>query len=130
MGYCRRGSKYRNNDALCKFLKLRIVLLFVLVSGSPGFSNQRQLTGYYGGEANYFYFLFCDWKTSWSLLYRPIDGNEIKIIDKIIQVLKYVFDTNLFNLEMQHSKYSQRVQRDQKHHANHFASKCYEFILP
>ena len=92
MGYCRRGSKYRNKYALCKFLKLRIVLFFVLVSGSPGFSKQGQLTGDYGFEENYFYFLFCDWKTSWSLLYRPIDENEIKMIDKIIQVFKYVFD--------------------------------------
>ena len=84
--YCRRGSKYRDADALCKFLKLLIVLVFILVSGSPGFSNQRQLIGNYGGEENYFYFLFCDWKTSWSLLYRPIDEKEREIIDKITQV--------------------------------------------
>ncbi|CBY40045.1 unnamed protein product [Oikopleura dioica] len=70
MGYCRKGSKYRNELAL--------------FSGSPGFSKQGQL-GNYGFEVNYFYFLFCDWKTSWSLPYRPIDKNEIKIIDKIIQ---------------------------------------------
>ncbi|CBY25166.1 unnamed protein product [Oikopleura dioica] len=75
---CRRGSKFRYSDAL--------------FSGSPGFSNQNQLTGNYGNEANYFYFLFCDWKTSWSLLYRPIDEKERKNIDKKIQVLKYVFD--------------------------------------
>ncbi|CBY42905.1 unnamed protein product [Oikopleura dioica] len=77
MGYCRRGSKFRNSIAL--------------FSGSPVFSNKNQL-GNCGDEENYFYFLFCDWKTSWSLLYRPIDENEIKIIDKIIQVLKCVFD--------------------------------------
>ena len=41
MGYCRRGSKFKEQMALCKFLKLRIVLFFVLVSGSPGFSNQN-----------------------------------------------------------------------------------------
>ncbi|CBY15528.1 unnamed protein product [Oikopleura dioica] len=57
----------------------------ISVSGSPGFSTQFQLTGNYGSEENYFYFLFCDWKTSWSLLYRPIDENDIKKIDKIIQ---------------------------------------------
>ncbi|CBY40201.1 unnamed protein product [Oikopleura dioica] len=74
MGYCRRGSKYRNPNAL--------------FSGSPGFSTHFQLTGYYGGEANYFYFLFCDWKTSWSLLYRPIDENEREKIDEIIEVGK------------------------------------------
>ena len=28
MGYCRRGSKFRNRLALCKFLKLKIVLFF------------------------------------------------------------------------------------------------------
>ena len=27
MGYCRRGSKFRDGYALCKFLKLRIVLM-------------------------------------------------------------------------------------------------------
>ena len=43
MGYCRRGSKFRYEWALCKFLKLRIVLFFVKVSGSPGFSNQAGL---------------------------------------------------------------------------------------
>ena len=46
----------------------------------------------YGEEDNYFYFLFCDWRTSWSLLYRPIDENEGIKIDEIIEVLKYVFD--------------------------------------
>jgi len=89
MGYCRRGSKYRDEYALCKFLKLRIVLLFVLVSGSPGFSDQRQLTGDFGTRNNYFYFLFCDWKTSWSLLYRPIDEKERKKIEEIIQVWNF-----------------------------------------
>ncbi|CBY14812.1 unnamed protein product [Oikopleura dioica] len=57
----------------------------ISVSGSPGFSNQIQLTGNYGEEENYFYFLICDWKTSWSLLYRPIDEKERKKINKIIQ---------------------------------------------
>ncbi|CBY19293.1 unnamed protein product [Oikopleura dioica] len=71
MGYCRRGSKYR--------------IGWALFSGSPGFSNQNQLIGNFGNEENYFFFLFCDWKTSWSLLYRPIDEKERKIIDKIIQ---------------------------------------------
>ncbi|CBY11880.1 unnamed protein product [Oikopleura dioica] len=72
MGYCRRGSKFRDSQAL--------------FSGSPGFSNQQQL-GNNGYEKNYFYFLICDWKTSWSLLYRPIDENERKIIDKIIKII-------------------------------------------
>ncbi|CBY15000.1 unnamed protein product [Oikopleura dioica] len=71
MGYCRRGSKYRDVTAL--------------FSGSPGFSNQEQLIGKFGEEENYFYFWFCDWKTSWSLLYRPIDEKERKKIHKIIQ---------------------------------------------
>jgi len=63
-----------------------IVLFFVLVSGSPGFSDQYQLTGNIGLDNNYFYFLICDWETSWSLLYRPIDEKEREIIDKITQV--------------------------------------------
>ncbi|CBY40616.1 unnamed protein product [Oikopleura dioica] len=83
MGYCRRGNKFRDGSALCKFLKLRIVLLFVfLVSGSPAFSDQNQLTGNIGYSSNYVHFLMCDWKTGWSLLYRPIDETErIKIIE-------------------------------------------------
>ncbi|CBY15530.1 unnamed protein product [Oikopleura dioica] len=71
IGFCRRGSKYRNEAAL--------------FSGSPGFSSQEQLIARYGHEENYFYFLFCDWKTSWSLLYRPIDEKERKIIHKRIE---------------------------------------------
>ncbi|CBY36761.1 unnamed protein product [Oikopleura dioica] len=73
MGYCRKGGKYRDSAAL--------------FSGSPGFSNQSQLTVNTGEKhwKNYFCFLFCDWRTSWSLLYRPIDENERKKIDKIIQ---------------------------------------------
>ncbi|CBY13806.1 unnamed protein product [Oikopleura dioica] len=71
MGYCRRGSKYRDGGAL--------------FSGSPGFSTQMQLTGDFGTRKNYFYFLFCDWKTSWSLLYRPIDEKERIKIDELIE---------------------------------------------
>jgi len=68
------------------------LIICFLVSGSPGFSQTRQLIGTAGFEENYSYFLFCDWKTSWSLLYRPIDEKERKNIDKKIQVLKYVFN--------------------------------------
>ncbi|CBY31701.1 unnamed protein product [Oikopleura dioica] len=66
MGYCRRGSKFRDGSAL--------------FSGSPAFTNQYQLTGNYGYSSNYFHFLMCDWKTAWSLLYRPIDETERKKI--------------------------------------------------
>ena len=30
---------------------------------------------------------------------------------------------------MQHSRYQKRVTRDRKYNANHFASKCFEFVL-
>ncbi|CBY10809.1 unnamed protein product [Oikopleura dioica] len=79
MGYCRRGSKYRDSSAL--------------FAGSPGFSYQSQLIGNNGLEENYFYFLFCDWITTWSLLYRPIDEKERKKINKIIQ------NCNIQNIE-------------------------------
>ncbi|CBY12417.1 unnamed protein product [Oikopleura dioica] len=71
MGYSRRGSKYRNSDAL--------------FSGSPAFANHYQLTQNAGYEHNYFYFLMCDWKTGWSLLYRPIDETEREKINREIK---------------------------------------------
>ncbi|CBY14413.1 unnamed protein product [Oikopleura dioica] len=75
MGYARKGSKFRNNCALS--------------AATPGFANQAQFTFGNGYEAdNLYYFLFCDWKSSWNLLYKPIDENERKEIDKIVQVLK------------------------------------------
>ncbi|CBY31699.1 unnamed protein product [Oikopleura dioica] len=73
MGYCRNGTKFRNTWAL--------------FSGSPAFSNQWQLTGNYGHSDNYFCFLMCDWKTSWSLLYQPIDEKEQRKINRIIEIL-------------------------------------------
>ena len=37
---------------------------------------------------DYLYFLFCDWETSWNLLFRPIDEKEEKEIDEIVKVRK------------------------------------------
>ena len=60
----------------------------MLVAGTPGFAGQSQLGGLGFAKNDYFLYLFCDWKTIWSLNYRPIDEQEKKEIDKIILVLK------------------------------------------
>ncbi|CBY10866.1 unnamed protein product [Oikopleura dioica] len=59
LGYARRGSKYINRKAL--------------FAGTPGFAGQNQLGVWIDDKNDYFLFLFCDWKTIWSLNYRPID---------------------------------------------------------
>ncbi|CBY12806.1 unnamed protein product [Oikopleura dioica] len=72
MGYARKGSKFR--------------IITALSSATPGFAAQAQITigdGY--KTINLFYFLFCDWKSSWNLLYKPIDEKERKKIDKIVK---------------------------------------------
>ena len=66
------------------------ISLYFLVAATPGFANQAQFTfgdGY--GVNNLFYFLFCDWKSSWTLLYKPIDENERKLIDEIVKVNEF-----------------------------------------
>ncbi|CBY15100.1 unnamed protein product [Oikopleura dioica] len=75
MGYTRKGSKFRKAAALS--------------AATPGFADQAQFTFGNGYEVlNLFYFLFCDWKSSWTLLYKPIDEKEKKEIDKIVQKCK------------------------------------------
>ena len=64
--------------------------LYFLVAATPGFAWQGQFTtgeGYF--VDNLYYFLFCDWKTGWTLLYKPIDENERKIIDEIVEVNEF-----------------------------------------
>ena len=59
-------------------------------AGSPGFSFQNQIangSGYFG--ENIWFFLLCDWKTAWTLLYQPIDEDERKEIDEIMKVRFY-----------------------------------------
>ncbi|CBY12552.1 unnamed protein product [Oikopleura dioica] len=72
MGYTRKGSKFRSSAAL--------------FAATPGFAYQAQITIGDGYKVhNLFYFLFCDWKTSWNLLYKAIDEKEKKEIDKIVE---------------------------------------------
>ncbi|CBY22417.1 unnamed protein product [Oikopleura dioica] len=72
MGYARKGSKFRKHAALS--------------AATPGFTTQMQFTIGDGYKVdNLFYFLFCDWKSSWNLLYKPIDEKEKKEIDKIVE---------------------------------------------
>ena len=65
--------------------------IFFLVAATPGFAHQLQFTFGRGYEVNnLFYFLLCDWKTSWTLLYKAIDENERKKFDEIVKVRKYL----------------------------------------
>jgi hypothetical protein len=66
------------------FEKLNV---YFLDAATPGFADQAQFTVGLGYEVtNLFFFLFCDWKSSWTLLYKPIDEKERKIIDEIVKV--------------------------------------------
>ena len=63
--------------------------MFILVTGTPGFAEQYQLGGNYFFGADHTYYilhLLCDWKTIWSLKYRPIDAKQRKEIDEILKV--------------------------------------------
>jgi hypothetical protein len=63
--------------------------LYFLVAATPGFAWQGQFTGGPGYSAdNLWFYLFCNWKTAATLLYKPIDENEKKMIDKIVKVIK------------------------------------------
>ena len=68
---------------------LRLIFIFrILVAGTPAFAGKVQLGAGVGGfqSRDYMYFLFCDWETSWNLLFRPIDEKEEKEIDEIVKV--------------------------------------------
>ncbi|CBY37225.1 unnamed protein product [Oikopleura dioica] len=59
-GYVRSGSKFRNQSTLS--------------AGTPGFTGNE-----------YFTFLFCEWKTAWTLMYLPINEKQRKYIDTIVK---------------------------------------------
>ncbi|CBY35032.1 unnamed protein product [Oikopleura dioica] len=71
LGYTRKGKKYRFESAL--------------FAGTPGFAGQWQLGGEGDNNNNDILYLFCDWNTSWSLIYRPINENQRTEIDKIVK---------------------------------------------
>ena len=77
-----------NLDIIVLFVSLFEKLkLYFLVAATPGFAHQAQFTNGIGYLVrNLFYFLFCDWKSSWTLLYKPINEKERKIIDEIVKV--------------------------------------------
>ena len=85
MGYTRRGSKFNYFYSLCKSLSKNSSIIF-LVAGSPGFAQNHQLTGGHGDmSSNIFVFLFCDWKTTWTLLYRPVDETEYQELENMVK---------------------------------------------
>ena len=66
---------------------MKIKIISFLAAGTPGFSEQEQITAGLGYHTrNVFYFLFCDWQTAWRLLYKPIDVEEKKEIYEILKV--------------------------------------------
>ena len=82
----------REQEANFEIIKLFVSLFrnltfYFLVAGTPGFADQRQFTDGFGyGVCNIFYFLFCNWNTAWTLLYKPINEEERKTIDEIVKV--------------------------------------------
>jgi hypothetical protein len=63
---------------------------YLLVAATPGFADQAQFTVGCGYQVdNLYYFLLCDWKSSWTLLYAPIGEKERKIIDEIVKVKEF-----------------------------------------
>ena len=87
--------------------------------------RQWQIGGGNKYEYDYILYLFCDWKTIWSLKYRPIDENERTEIDKIIQVRKYSFHFLTFILELRYSKSRNKKPRarDIQHQKSNLAFK-------
>ena len=107
LGYTRKGKKYRDEQALCKFLSSNNLNTFILVAGTPGFAGQWQLGGKGDQKNNDILYLFCDWNTSWSLIYRPIDEKRRTEIDEIVKVPKnkyIVFCTFILELRRGKSK--------------------------
>jgi len=134
MGYARKGSKFRNQESLCKFiLKLN---LYFLVAATPGFAYQWQYTS--EGDylvRNLFYYLFCDWKTGWTLLYKPISENERKEIDEIIKVSKSLKRAEFkFYSEMQcvfdPQNKRRRLFNHLRNHVDHLNSILIFYFLP
>jgi hypothetical protein len=77
---------------------LKIKILSFLAAGTPGFSEQQQLTASTNGyhTTNLFFFLFCDWQTAWSLLYNPFLVNGRVTIDDVLKV------NNEFEITLNH----------------------------
>jgi hypothetical protein len=72
MGYARKGSRFRNQEALA--------------AATPGFAVQKQFSVGVGYNVqNHWFFLLCDWETSWNLLYQPINEDDIKKVDEIVK---------------------------------------------
>ncbi|CBY40980.1 unnamed protein product [Oikopleura dioica] len=92
LGYTRKGKKHRKE--------------FALFAGTPGFAGKWQLGGGGSLKNNDILYLFCDWNTSWSLIYRPIDEKqrtEIDIINCGVRILKdedhpYYYDHVIDNI--------------------------------
>jgi hypothetical protein len=109
--------------------------LYFLVAATPGFADQRQFARANGYRVtNLFYFLFCDWKTGWTLLYAPFGENERKIIDEIIKVSKSLKRAEFkFYSEMQRVFDSQNKRRRLfnllRNHGDHLNSIRFFYFL-
>ena len=128
LGYTRRGSKYKAIGALCKFWNYDYFKI-ISVSGTPGFAEHSQLGAVGIAINDYISFLFCDWKTIWSLKYRPIDKKERQEIDKIVEVKKIeILFFDIF-LELRCSRSQRHKSRDGKHLKNRIATKRVWFVF-
>ncbi|CBY11116.1 unnamed protein product [Oikopleura dioica] len=66
------------------------------VLGKRKFANQAQFTFGNSYEVhNLWYFLICDWRTSWTLLYKTIDEKERNDIDEVVEKCNASFIKNI-----------------------------------
>ena len=65
---------------------------FFLDAGSAAFSNSNQLIGELGVFGSLVHILIlCDWKTAWSLLFKPIEKSEREKIKEELKVILFTF---------------------------------------
>jgi len=92
---------------------------FFLAAGTPGFSAQEQFTFGNGYRVmNFMYFLLCNWRTSWTLLYKPIDEKERKEIDKIVDVSVLFAEIKLILISDMQCSFNPRNKRRQQSSSN------------
>ena len=66
------------------------VFYFFVDAGSPAFSYGWQIGGTYGvGRSHPHILILCEWKTAWTLLFKPIEEKEREIIKKELEVSLY-----------------------------------------
>jgi hypothetical protein len=62
--------------------------MFILVAGTPGFALTEQVVGCTGDFKNkaIYIFVLCNWRSAWSLLYKPLIKGERQEIKRRLKV--------------------------------------------